>query len=117
MHHTIIGGFHTRQLFSTDTAGILMKGKTGLNNFKISIDKNHSYKVSKVNIWLIKPIDGIVVSIYKDDGWVRDTESIFPGTSNQGTGELVWRIRKLKLRSIWLACPKTWDCSLWRTVC
>ena len=46
----ITGGFHPRQLFSIDTAGILMKGETDLNHFTISIDKHHSYRVNKVTI-------------------------------------------------------------------
>ena len=45
----IAGGFHPRQLFSIDTAGILMTGES-LNQFTISVDKYHSYKVKKVNI-------------------------------------------------------------------
>ena len=42
----IAGGFHTHQLFSIDTAGILMKGETGLKLFIISVDKYHSHKVN-----------------------------------------------------------------------
>ena len=34
----IAGGFHPRQLFSIDTAGILMKEES-LNQFTISVDK------------------------------------------------------------------------------
>ena len=49
----IAGGFHLGQLFSIDTAWILMKGEIGLNHFTILVDKHHSYKVSEVDIWLI----------------------------------------------------------------
>ena len=35
----IAGSFHPRQLFSIDTAGILMKGGIGLNDFTKSFDK------------------------------------------------------------------------------
>ena len=33
-------------LFSIDTAGILIKGETHINNFIILVDKYHSYKVN-----------------------------------------------------------------------
>ena len=42
----ITGGFHPPQLFSIDTAQILMKRETGLNHFIMSVDKYHSYKVN-----------------------------------------------------------------------
>ena len=42
----IAGDFHPHQLFSIDTAGILMKGETDLKHFIISVDKHHSYKVN-----------------------------------------------------------------------
>ena len=42
----IAGSFHSRQFFSIDTAGIIMKGETDLNHFTISVDKYHSYKVN-----------------------------------------------------------------------
>ena len=51
--HMIAGGLNPRQLFSIDTTGILMKGKTSLNHFTISVDKISFYKV---NVWLIKLI-------------------------------------------------------------
>ena len=51
----VAGGFYVQHLFSIDTAGILMKGETGLNDFTVSVGKYHPYKESKVNVSLIKP--------------------------------------------------------------
>ena len=48
LHYMIPGGFHLHQLFSIDTAGILMKGETDLNHFTISVDEYHSYKINKI---------------------------------------------------------------------
>ena len=46
--HMIASGLHSRQLFYIDTAGILMKEKTGLNHFTISVDKYGDGEVLKI---------------------------------------------------------------------
>ena len=38
--------FLPRQLFRIDTTEIIMKGETGTNYFKISVDNYNSYKVN-----------------------------------------------------------------------